>query len=84
MFVVGESERSMVNRQIANLNGVRASEVDSDADYILFSEQAGLLSEHCTEAEARMAYFKEAARFHLGDQLPNILQRGTEGWVPVG
>jgi len=58
--------------------------IDSDADYILVSEQVGVLSEHCTIAEARMAYFQEATRLALGGTLPVIFQRAADSWMALG
>lgn len=58
-------------------------EIDSDADFVVFSESRGILSEHYTAGEARISYYKEAARYKLGDHLPRIYQRGTDNWVPL-
>ena len=58
-------------------------EIESDADFILFSEDRGLLSEHYTMCEARMAYFSQARSYSLGDHLPTIYRRGDDDhWVP--
>lgn len=62
---------------------VTLEEIDSDADFVLFSEAHGLLSEHCTVGEARMAYFQQASGFSLGEQLPRIYQREEFRWVPL-
>ncbi|HVK59300.1 MAG TPA: hypothetical protein VM735_11000 [Candidatus Kapabacteria bacterium] len=58
-------------------------EIDSDADYVVFSEKDGVLSEHYTAGEARMSYFKEASGSSLGAQLPRIYQREETHWVPL-
>ena len=58
-------------------------EIETDADFIVFSEKRGLLSEHYTVCEARMAFFSEARSFSLGDHLPTIYQRGDDHWVPL-
>jgi hypothetical protein len=58
-------------------------EIESDADFIVFSRERGLLSEHCTICEARVAFFTEARSFSLGDHLPTIYQRGDDNWVPL-
>jgi len=59
------------------------SAVESEADFILFSESDGLVSEHCTQTEARMAFFEEAGRHGLGERLPRIYQRQEPHWVPL-
>jgi hypothetical protein len=59
------------------------NEVDSDADFILFSKSDGLISEHCTQGEARMAFFQEASRHGLGEYLPRIYRREDVEWVPL-
>ena len=57
--------------------------VDSEADYILFSPEEGLLSEHFTPSEAAMAYYQIASEMQIGDRLPSIYRRADDGWVPV-
>lgn len=64
-------------------NLVALEEVESDADFILFSESEGLISEHCTHGEARMAWFEEAERHQLGEWLPRIYRRQEPNWVPL-
>jgi hypothetical protein len=65
------------------ISRVNVTEVDTDADYILFSESDGLISEHCTQGEARMAFFEEAGRHRLGENLPRIYRREDLSWVPL-
>jgi hypothetical protein len=65
------------------INPVSIEEVDSDADFILFSESEGVISEHCTQGEARMAFFEEAGRTGLGESLPRIYRREEPHWVPL-
>ena len=69
--------QTLARRQLA------LEEVESDADFILFSEERGILSEHYTVCEARVAYFSEARAFSLGDHLPAIYRRGDDHWVPL-
>jgi hypothetical protein len=57
--------------------------IGSEADFILYSADQGLLSEHFTEGEARLAYYKEAASKALGQQLPVIYERQEPNWVPL-
>ena len=58
-------------------------EIDSDADFILVDEGSGLLSEHCTMGEARMAFYEQAGRHGLGEHLPLIYRREDSHWVPL-
>jgi hypothetical protein len=58
-------------------------EIDSEADFVLYSLEDGLVSEHFTEGEARMAFYKQAAIQTLGAQLPNIYERHESVWVPL-
>ncbi len=62
---------------------VPLEQIESEADFILFSEAEGLISEHCTQGEARMAFFEEAGRHQLGDCLPRIYRRDEPHWVPL-
>ena len=58
-------------------------EIDSDADFVIMSEAHGVVSEHYTVSEARMAYYREVAKFSLGEHLPTIFCRGDDHWVPL-
>jgi hypothetical protein len=58
-------------------------QIDSDADYVLLTSWRGILSEHCTLGEARMAYFQAASRQQLGAQLPCIYVRREDSWAPL-
>ena len=58
-------------------------EISSDADFVLFCQRRGILSEHCTAGEARRSFYEEAARFGLGEHLPRIYQRDDAHWVPL-
>ena len=69
--------QTLATRQLA------LGEIESDADFIVFSEKHGLLSEHYTVCEARVAFFGAARLFSLGDHLPTIYQRGDDHWVPL-
>lgn len=54
--------------------------IESDADYIVFSEGEGILSEHYTVGEARVSFFEAASGSRLGDHLPRIYQREETHW----
>lgn len=56
-------------------------EIESEADFVLCSETAGLLSEHYTAGEARMAFFEQASRYSLGEHLPVIYCRQDPFWI---
>ena len=62
---------------------IALEEIESDADFILFSDEHGLISEHYTAGEARMAYFQEAAKFSLGEHLPHVYTRHDTHWAPL-
>lgn len=61
--------------------GLTFEEIDSEADYILFSREDGVLSEHFTPSEAAMAYYKIASETQIGQKLPAIYRRDEAGWV---
>jgi len=58
-------------------------EIDSEADYVLYSIDDGLVSEHFTEGEARLAFYKQAAAKALGQQIPLVYERQETVWVPL-
>ena len=62
---------------------VPIQEIESEAEYVIYSEQLGVLSEHCTESEARMAFYKQAAARALGERLPVIFARQEPHWVAL-
>lgn len=62
---------------------VPIEQIESEADYILYSADHGLLSEHFTESEARLAFYKEAASKKLGQQMPVIFERREPHWTPL-
>lgn len=57
--------------------------IETEADFILYSAEDGVLSEHCTVSEATMAYFEEAGRREVGERLPIIYKRAQGSWVPL-
>lgn len=69
--------------QMSGISLLRLEDIESDADYVLYSSSEGVLSEHYTEGEARMAYFQEASRHNLGDHLPLIFERQENAWAPL-
>ena len=58
-------------------------EIDSEADFVLFSADDGVVSEHFTESEARLAFYKQAAYKALGEQLAVVYERQESVWVPL-
>ena len=62
---------------------IALEEISSDADFVLYCQRRGVLSEHCTAGEARMSFYEEAARFGLGEHLPRIYQREDRHWAPL-
>lgn len=61
--------------------GLTFEEIHSEADYILFSQEEGILSEHFTPSEAAMAYYKIASETQAGQRLPLIYRRSESRWV---
>jgi hypothetical protein len=62
---------------------IALNEIESDADYVVFKEGRGVLSEHYTVGEARMSFFQEASDSELGEHLPRIYQREETRWVSL-
>lgn len=57
--------------------------LETEADYILYSPEEGVISEHFTPSEAAMAYYEIASRKQIGERLPAIYRRSGENWEPV-
>ena len=68
---------------VVEREGFTFEEIDSEADYILFSREEGVLSEHFTPSEAAMAYYQIASEIPAGHRLPVIFKRGDDRWLPA-
>ena len=65
------------------LEQLALKEIESDADFVLFSRDEGIVSEHYTAGEARRSFFERAFESRLGDHLPRIYQREETHWVSL-
>ena len=65
------------------LDPVALEKIDSDADFVVFSDRRGVLSEHYTAGEAQVSFYKQASGSSLGEHLPRIYQRDETHWVPL-
>jgi hypothetical protein len=55
--------------------------IKTDAPYVIYSRQGGIVSEHGNRVAAREAFFETVGRFKLG-MLPCIYKRRPEYWEP--
>jgi hypothetical protein len=58
--------------------------IESDADFVIYSPEAGLISEHSVLVEASEAIFRHASE--LNSQmpvLPSVYARSTSTWIKV-
>jgi hypothetical protein len=79
----GRADNQSKQLRIMQAAVVPLEEIESEADFVLYSGNDGLVSEHFTEGEARMAYYKQAAGKALGQQLPIIYERHETVWIPL-
>jgi hypothetical protein len=56
------------------------ADIPSQTQYLIFSPDHGLISEHCCEEEARASFANYLSDFELGEYLPFLLQRAGEEW----
>jgi hypothetical protein len=59
---------------------LESSAVHQEFDFIIYSSERGLISEHLIENEARAAFESLIADVELGDYLPLLLRRHGEDW----
>jgi hypothetical protein len=65
------------------LEQLALEEIESDADFVVFSRNEGVVSEHYTVGEARMSFYERAFGSRLGEHLPRIYQREETHWVSL-
>jgi hypothetical protein len=65
------------------LEQLALEEIESDADFVVFSRNEGVVSEHYTVGEARMSFYERAFGSRLGEHLPRIYQREETRWVSL-
>ena len=54
--------------------------ISSEVEFILYSPDHGLISEHTGEQEARAAFASYLSEYELGEFLPFLLKRDGEEW----
>jgi hypothetical protein len=56
------------------------ADIPSRTQFLIFSPDHGLISEHGTEEEARASFANYLSDFELGEYLPFLLRRSGEEW----
>jgi hypothetical protein len=56
------------------------ADIPSQTEYLIFSPDHGLISEHCCEEEARASFANYLSDFESGEYLPFLLRRAGEEW----
>ena len=60
---------------------LQAADIPSQTEFLLFSPEHGLISEHCSEEDARASFSSYLSDVELGEYLPFLLKRaGEENW----
>ena len=56
------------------------ADILSQTQYLIFSPEHGLISEHCSEEEARSAFVNYLSEHEMGEFMPFLLKRSGEEW----
>ena len=56
------------------------ADIPSHTQFLIFSPEHGLISEHCTEEEARASFSNYLSEIELGEYIPFLLRRAGEEW----
>ncbi len=56
------------------------ADILSQTQFLIFSPDHGLISEHGSEEEARVAFATYLSDFDMGEFLPFLLKRSGEEW----
>jgi hypothetical protein len=56
------------------------ADIPLQTQFLIFSPEHGLISEHCTEEEARACFTNYFSEHGLGEYLPFLLKRSGEEW----
>lgn len=60
---------------------LQPADIPSKTEFLLFSPEHGLISEHCCEEEARASFSNYLSELELGEYLPFLLRRaGEQEW----
>ena len=59
---------------------LEATCIPQDFEYIIYSPERGLISEHMAEEDARAAFESFIAEMDTGEYLPLLLRRSGEDW----
>jgi hypothetical protein len=59
---------------------LRQADIPAGTQFLIFSPEHGLISEHCTEEEARASFAAYVSEYESGEYLPFLLKRSGEEW----
>jgi hypothetical protein len=59
---------------------LRPADIPSDTEFIIYSPDHGLISEHHCEEEARASFSNYLSELELGEYLPFLLKRAGNEW----
>ena len=60
---------------------LQPADIPSQTEFIIYSPDHGLISEHCCEEEARASFASYLSECEMGEYIPFLLRRsGDEEW----
>jgi hypothetical protein len=59
---------------------LQPADIPSDTEFLLFSPDHGIVSEHSSEEQARAAFATYLSDIECGEYLPFLLHRAGEEW----
>lgn len=59
---------------------LQSADIPSQTEFLIYSPDHGLISEHACEEEARACFSAYLSNFENGEYLPFLLKRAGEEW----
>lgn len=59
---------------------LQSADIPSQTEFLLYSPEHGLISEHASEEEARASFANHLSELELGEYIPFLLRRAGEEW----
>ena len=73
-------EPALITNMTPQALNLAASDIPPGFDFIIYSAEHGLISEHLIEEDARAAFDSFIAEVEMGDYLPLLLRKHGEDW----
>lgn len=63
---------------------LQPADITPQTEFIIYSPDHGLISEHCSEEDARASFSSYLSEHEMGEFMPYLLQRSGQEWEIAG